>query len=70
MKNKLIKLWNNRKFRTFIQTFLSTILTYFIGETYFDLNINAIICLIISSLATSLSAIMPVIDEKESDIND
>lgn len=70
MKNKLIKLWNNRKFRTFIQTFLSTILTYFIGKTYFDFNINAIICLIISSLATSLSAIMPVIDEKESDVND
>lgn len=70
MKYKSIKLWNNRKFRTFIQTFLSTILTYFIGKTYFDFNINAIICLIISSLATSLSAIMPVIDEKEGDIND
>jgi len=66
MKKKLIRLWNNRKVRTFIQTFLSTILTYFVGKTYFELNINAMICLIISALATSLSAIMPILDEKES----
>lgn len=64
MKKGLIRLWNNRKFRTFMQTFLSTILTYFIGKTYFDLNANAVICLIISALATSLSAIMPILDEE------
>lgn len=66
MKKKLIRLWNNRKVRTFIQTFLSTILTYFVGKNYFELNMNAMICLIISALATSLSAVMPILDEKGS----
>lgn len=67
MKNKLIKLWNNRKFRTFIQTFISTILVYFTSTTIFDMDINAIVCLIISAIATGLSAIMPILNESESD---
>lgn len=63
MKEKLIKLWNNRKFRTFFQTFISTIIVYFGSTTILDIDLNGLICLLISALSTGLSAIMPIIDE-------
>ena len=67
MKEKFIKLWNNRKFRTFDQTTLSTLLVYFAGNKIFDVDLNAFICIIISAVATGLSAIMPIIEEKLGD---
>lgn len=67
MKEKFIKLWNNRKFRTFAQTTLSTLLVYFAGNKIFDVDLNAFICIIISAVATGLSAIMPIIEEKLGD---
>lgn len=67
MKEKFIKLWNNRKFRTFTQTTLSTLLVYFAGNKIFDVDLNAFICIIISAVATGLSAIMPIIEEKLGD---
>lgn len=67
MKEKFIKLWNNRKFRTFTQTTLSTLLVYFAGNKIFDVDLNAFICIIISAIATGLSAIMPIIEEKLGD---
>lgn len=66
MKNKLIKLWNNRKFRTFAQTTVSSLVVYFAGNTMFDLNFNALLCVLISAIATGLSAIMPILNESES----
>lgn len=68
MKKKFIRIWNNRKFRTFIQTFLSTIIMEFIGITYFSFDMNAFVCLLISAIATGLSAIMPLVSEEEIEI--
>ena len=40
------KLWNNRIFRTFLQTIISTIATYFAAVNIFDIDNKAIIGLI------------------------
>lgn len=65
MKKNLIRLWNNRKFRTFAQTTISSLVVYFAGNTMFDLNFNALICVLISAIATGLSAVMPILNEKD-----
>lgn len=62
---KLKKIWNNRKFRTFLQTMTSTIITYFMATNIFEIDNKAIISLIITAIATGLSAIMPLLDEEE-----
>lgn len=62
---KLKKLWNNRIFRTFIQTALASIFTYFAAVNIFDVDSKAIIGLIISAVATGLAAIMPLFSEEE-----
>lgn len=62
---KLKKIWNNRKFRTFLQTLISTITTYFMATNIFEIDSKAIISLLITAIATGLSAIMPLIDEGE-----
>lgn len=59
------KLWNNRKFRTFLQTLISTIATYFMATNVFEIDSKAIISLIITAMATALSAVMPLLDEEE-----
>ena len=64
-KNLLIKIWNNRKFRTFLQTLISTIATYFMATNIFEIDDKALISLLITAIATGLSAIMPLIDENE-----
>lgn len=61
----LKKIWNNRKFRTFLQTLISTIASYFMATNIFEIDSNAIISLLITAIATGLSAIMPLIDEGE-----
>ena len=61
----LKKIWNNRKFRTFLQTLISTIATYFMATNIFEIDSKAIISLLITAIATGLSAIMPLIDEEE-----
>ena len=62
---KLKKLWDNRIFRTFIQTALASIFTYFAAVNIFDVDSKAIIGLIISAVATGLAAIMPLFSEEE-----
>lgn len=57
------KLWNNRIFRTFLQTTISTIVTFFTLNNIFEIDDKAIISLIISAIATGLSAIMPLFKE-------
>jgi len=63
MKKKLKKLFNNRIFRTFIQTFISSIAVYFSSTTILDINMDAMICLLVSALSTGLAAIMPLLNE-------
>ena len=58
------KLWNNRIFRTFIQTTFSTMFTYFTINNIFEIDDKALISLIISAIATGLSAIMPLFNEE------
>ena len=60
----LKKLWNNRIFRTFIQTVLATVFTYFTAVNIFDIDSKAIIGLIISAVATGLATIMPLFNEE------
>ena len=64
------KLWNNRVFRTFLQTAFATIFTYFTAVNIFDIDSKAIISLLISAIATGLAAIMPLINEGEEDATD
>lgn len=59
------KIWNNRIFRTFLQTTISTIVTFFTINSIFDVDSKAILSLIISAIATGLSAIMPLFNEEE-----
>lgn len=58
------KLWNNRIFRTFIQTALSSVFTYFTAVNIFDIDNKAVIGLLISAIATGLAAIMPLFSEE------
>ena len=60
----LKRLWNNRIFRTFIQTVLATVFTYFAVTNIFEIDSKAIISLIISAVATGLAAIMPLFSEE------
>lgn len=62
---KFKKIWNNRKFRTFLQTLISTIASYFMATNIFEIDSNAIISLLITAIATGLSAVMPLIDEED-----
>lgn len=57
------KIWNNRIFRTFLQTTISTIVTFFTINNIFEIDDKALISLIISAIATGLSAIMPLFKE-------
>ena len=58
------KIWNNRIFRTFIQTIISTIVTFFSINNVFDIDNKALLGLIISAIATAIAAIMPLLEEK------
>lgn len=62
---KFKKIWNNRIFRTFVQTMLSTIFTYFAITNIFEVNDKALLSLIISAIATALAKIMPLLGEEE-----
>lgn len=61
---KFKKLWNNRIFRTFIQTIIATIATYFMTTNVFEINNKAILGLIISAISTGIAKIMPLFDEE------
>lgn len=58
------RIWNNRIFRTFLQTTISTIVTFFTINNIFEIDDKALISLIISAIATGLSAIMPLFNEE------
>ena len=64
MKKKLKKLWNNRIFRTFIQTMLGAIFGYFSTTNIFETNDKIILGLFISAFSTAMSKIMPLFDEE------
>lgn len=58
------KLWNNRIFRTFIQTIIATIATYFMTTNIVDIDNKAILGLIISAISTAIAKIMPLFEEE------
>lgn len=62
---KFRKLWNNRIFRTFVQTIIATIATYFMTTNVFDIDNKALFGLIISAISTAIAKIMPLLDEGE-----
>lgn len=57
------KIWNNRIFRTFVQTIIATIATYFMTTNVFDIDNKALFGLIISAISTAIAKIMPLLDE-------
>ena len=61
---KFKKIWNNRIFRTFVQTIVATIATYFMTTNVFDIDNKAILGLLISSISTAIAKIMPLFDEE------
>ena len=67
MKKKFKKIWNNRIFRTFVETLVATLVGYLTCNSIFDLDSNALISLLVTALATGLSAIMPLLDEDKVD---
>ena len=56
------KIWNNRTFRTFVQTFLGVIAAYFADYT-FEIESKKVMCIIIMAIATAFTKIMPLLDE-------
>ena len=67
MKKKFKKIWNNRIFRTFVETLVATLVGYLTCNSIFDLDSNALISLLVTAIATGLSAIMPLLDEDTED---
>lgn len=67
MKKKFKKLWNNRIFRTFVETLVATLVGYLTCNSIFDLDSNALISLLVTAIATGLSAIMPLLNEDNED---
>lgn len=68
INKKLKKLWNNKIFRTFFQTVMSSVATYLGSITIFnELNINALACVVISAMATAFCKIMPSFDIEETE---
>ncbi len=59
------KLWNNRIFRTFIQTIIATIATYFMTTNIVDIDNKALLGLIISAISTGIAKIMPLFEDEE-----
>ena len=64
MKNKIKKIYNNRIFRTFVQTILGTIFSYFAVNNIFETNDKILFGLLISAFSTAMSKIMPLFDEE------
>ena len=69
MEKNFKKLWNNRIFRTFIETLVATIVGYLTCNSIFDLDSNAAISLVVTALATGLSAILPLLNKEEENDN-
>lgn len=67
MKKKFKKIWNNRIFRTFVETLVATLVGYLTCNSIFDLDSNALISLLVTAIATGLSAIMPLLNEDTED---
>ena len=65
MKKNLKKLWNNRIFRTFIETTLATIVGNLTCANALDLNISVLGNIVIIGVATGISAILPLCDINE-----
>ena len=56
-------IWNNRIFRTFLETFFGTIVAYFADHTL-EIDSKKIICLIIIGVSTASSKVLPLLEEK------
>ena len=61
---KIKKIWNNRIFRTFIQTVLGTIFSYFAVNNIMDTDNKILFGLLISAISTGIAKIMPLFDEE------
>ena len=61
---KFKKIWNNRIFRTFVQTVVATIAAYFMTNNVFDIDNKAIFGLLISAISTGVAKVMPLFDEE------
>ena len=62
---KFKKIWNNRIFRTFVQTILGTIFSYFAVNNIFETNDKILFGLLISAFSTAMAKIMPLLGEEE-----
>lgn len=58
------KIWNNRVFRTFLETIIATIATYFMTTNIFDTDSKVLIGLLISAISTAVAKILPLLDEE------
>ena len=63
MKKKLIKIWNNRVFRTFLEAVVGSIAAFFVANNIFEIDSQTLIGMLISAIATGLSMVMPLIDD-------
>ena len=61
---KFKKLWNNRIFRTFVQTVIGAVFGY-IAEKELNINSKELLVIIISSISTGLAKVMPLFDEED-----
>lgn len=59
------KIWNNRVFRTFIETVLATIFAYFATTNIFETDNKAVIGLLISAISTGIAKILPLFEESD-----
>ena len=62
---KFKKIWNNRVFRTFVQTLLGTIFSYFAINNIFETDDKVLFGLLISAISTALAKIMPLLGEED-----
>ena len=69
MKNKLKKLWNNRIFRTFVETTLATIVGNLTCANALDLDISVLGNIVIIGVATGISAILPLFEVNDNSKN-
>lgn len=58
------KIWNNRVFRTFIETIIATIAAYFMTNSIFDTDSKILLGLLISAISTAVAKVLPLLDEE------
>lgn len=59
------KLWNDRIFRTYIETIIGTIAAFFMSNNILDTDNKVLIGLLISAISTAVAKVLPLLDEEE-----